>query len=128
MPRQATFALSSNGTSRRRSRYETVSDLRLRDSGTMSDATLPLGRRVLVSGLAGSGKRTFSRSLAAVPDKLRRPLLRVACQRVSHALCQREHDADRWIAATALRLGVPLVSNDLNFENTPGLVLEAVRA
>ena len=31
----------------------------------MSDATLPLGRRVLVTGLAGSGKCTFSRSLAA---------------------------------------------------------------
>jgi hypothetical protein len=33
-------------------RYEIVSDLRLRDSRTMSDAILPLGRRVLVSGFA----------------------------------------------------------------------------
>jgi predicted nucleic acid-binding protein len=56
-----------------------------------------------------------------------RPLLRFACQRVSHALCQREHDADRWIAATALRLDVRSVSNDLIFETTPGLGLEAVR-
>ena len=56
-----------------------------------------------------------------------RPLLRVACQRVSHALCQREHDADRWIAATALRLDVRSVSSDLIFETTPGLGLEAVR-
>jgi tRNA(fMet)-specific endonuclease VapC len=45
--------------------------------------------------------------------------LRVACQRAGHALCQREHDADRWIAATAIRLGLPLV-----FANTPGLVVE----
>lgn len=52
--------------------------------------------------------------------------LRVAGQRIGHALCQREHDADRWIAATALRLGVPLVSNDGVFENTPGLELETV--
>ena len=52
--------------------------------------------------------------------------LRVACQRIGHALSQREHDADRWIAATALRLGVPLISNDRVFEGTPGLVLEAV--
>jgi tRNA(fMet)-specific endonuclease VapC len=49
--------------------------------------------------------------------------LRVACQRIGHALCQREHDADRWIAATALRLGIPLVSNDGVFENTPGLTV-----
>lgn len=54
--------------------------------------------------------------------------LRVACQRIGHALSQREHDADRWIAATALRLGVPLVSNDRIFKDTPGLILEAVWA
>lgn len=47
--------------------------------------------------------------------------LRVACERVGHALHQREHDADRWIAATALRLGIPLVSNDRVFKDTPGL-------
>lgn len=51
--------------------------------------------------------------------------LRVACQRIGHALCQRDHDADRWIAATAVRLGIPLVSNDGIFEDTPGLLLEA---
>lgn len=54
--------------------------------------------------------------------------LRVACQRIGHALCQREHDADRWIAATALRLDVLLVSNDRIFEDTPGLTVEAVLA
>jgi len=31
----------------------------------MKDADLVLGRRVLVTGMAGSGKSTFSRSLAA---------------------------------------------------------------
>ncbi|MDZ7676366.1 MAG: PIN domain-containing protein [Acidimicrobiales bacterium] len=51
--------------------------------------------------------------------------LRVACQRAGHALSQREHDADRWIAATAIRLGLPLVSNDGVFQVTPGLVLES---
>lgn len=50
--------------------------------------------------------------------------LRVVCQRAGHALSQREHDADRWIGATAIRLGLPLVSNDGVFENTPGLRLE----
>ncbi|GMU79045.1 MAG: hypothetical protein AMXMBFR46_18380 [Acidimicrobiia bacterium] len=51
--------------------------------------------------------------------------LRVACTRAGHALGQREHDADRWVAATALRLGVPLVSNDRVFDGTPGLALES---
>ncbi len=50
--------------------------------------------------------------------------LRVDCERIGHALAQREHNADRWIAATALRLGTPLVSNDGIFRNVPGLVLE----
>jgi predicted nucleic acid-binding protein len=43
--------------------------------------------------------------------------LRVECQRASHALAQREPDADRWIAATAVRLNVPLVFHDRVFEN-----------
>ena len=54
--------------------------------------------------------------------------LRVACQRDGHALSQREHDVDRWIAATAIRLGVPLVSNDGIFRDVPGLALEFVPA
>ncbi len=51
--------------------------------------------------------------------------LRVECQRAGHALSQREHDADRWIAATAVRLRIPLVSNDGIFVNVPDLELEA---
>ena len=52
----------------------------------------------------------------------------MSCERIGHALCQRNHDADRWIAATALRLRIPLVSNDGIFENAPGLELQAIRA
>jgi predicted nucleic acid-binding protein len=51
--------------------------------------------------------------------------LRVVCRRAGHGLSQREHDADRWIAAAAIRLGPPLVSNDAIFEGVPGLVLES---
>lgn len=55
--------------------------------------------------------------------------LRVACAESGHALADRVHDADRWIAATAIRLGIPLVSHDRIFEGTPGLELETrVRA
>ena len=52
--------------------------------------------------------------------------LRAACQAEGHALAQREHNADRWIAATAIRLGIPLVSNDQIFQGVPGLTLESV--
>ena len=49
--------------------------------------------------------------------------LRVECQRIGHALADKLHDGDRWIAAAALRLGCPLVSHDRLFNNTPGLTL-----
>ena len=52
--------------------------------------------------------------------------LRVDCQRIGHALSQREHDADRWIAETSVRLGVPLVSNDSDFRDLPGLQLDTI--
>lgn len=50
--------------------------------------------------------------------------LRVVCERAGHALHQRDHDADRWVAATVLRLGIPLVSNDQIFNDVPGLMFE----
>jgi predicted nucleic acid-binding protein len=52
--------------------------------------------------------------------------LRADCEAVGHALGQREHNADRWIAATAIRIGIPLVSNDTIFRGVPGLELESV--
>jgi predicted nucleic acid-binding protein len=67
---------------------------------------------------------TVSRRRSCTPgDDLIREYanLRVACERVGHALHRREHDADRWIAATAIRLGIPLLSNDGVFKDTPGL-------
>jgi predicted nucleic acid-binding protein len=51
--------------------------------------------------------------------------LRVDCVKVGHALGQREHNADRWIAATAVRLRIPLISNDAIFRGAPGLQLES---
>lgn len=49
--------------------------------------------------------------------------LRHRCVRVGHALGQKIHDGDRWIAAVAVRLSVPLVSHDGVFKNAPGLEL-----
>ncbi|QLQ09893.1 MAG: PIN domain-containing protein [Nocardioidaceae bacterium] len=47
--------------------------------------------------------------------------LRADCRRIGHGLHDKKHDGDRWIAATAVRLGVPLVSHDRIFLNVPGL-------
>lgn len=52
--------------------------------------------------------------------------LRVVCERIGHPLGQRGHDADRWIAATAVHLNVPLVSHDRIFRGVPGLAFETV--
>jgi len=49
--------------------------------------------------------------------------LKDQCVRAGHALGQKLHDGDRWIAATAIRYGIPLVSHDGIFRNTPGLRL-----
>jgi predicted nucleic acid-binding protein len=49
--------------------------------------------------------------------------LRDACARRGHALSQRVHEADRWVASTALWLGVPLVAHDGVFREVPSLTL-----
>ena len=48
---------------------------------------------------------------------------RDVCERRGHPLAQKLHDADRWIAATALRLDAVLVSDDGIFRDVPGLTL-----
>lgn len=45
--------------------------------------------------------------------------LRADCQRTGHALGNKIHDGDRWIAAAAIRLRLPLVSHDAVFKNVP---------
>ncbi len=49
--------------------------------------------------------------------------LRVDCRAAGHALAQPTHAADLWVAATAVHLGIPLVSHDQVFARTPGLDL-----
>jgi len=49
--------------------------------------------------------------------------LRFRCHQAGHALSDKLHDGDRWIAATALRLQIPLDSHDGVFGGTPGLEL-----
>lgn len=49
--------------------------------------------------------------------------LRFACRRAGHALAAPVHAADLWVAASALYLGLPLVTDDGVFEGAPGLDL-----
>lgn len=50
--------------------------------------------------------------------------LRASCERAGHGLGQKVHEADRWIAATAIRLDADLASDDAIFEDVPGLRLQ----
>jgi predicted nucleic acid-binding protein len=47
----------------------------------------------------------------------------VACRRNGHALGQKEHVADRWVAATAAAISRPLLAVDSIYHDAPGLVL-----
>jgi predicted nucleic acid-binding protein len=71
-------------------------------------------------------ERRIAEIVDVQPDDVMMPLcaeLRSRCQQAGHALGERLHDGDRWIAATAIRLDVPLVSHDQLFNGAPGLRL-----
>ncbi|MFN3257551.1 MAG: PIN domain-containing protein [Ilumatobacter sp.] len=52
---------------------------------------------------------------------------RSACERRGHPLGQKLHEADRWIAVTAIAGGLDLVSDDKAFRSAPGLSLLSTR-
>lgn len=45
------------------------------------------------------------------------------CVKNGHGLGQKEHEADRWVAATAFLLGLPLVAHDAIFKGVDNLEL-----
>lgn len=49
--------------------------------------------------------------------------LRVDCKLNGHALGQKIHTGDRWVAATAIALGRPLISLDRIYQGAPELTL-----
>jgi predicted nucleic acid-binding protein len=49
--------------------------------------------------------------------------LRAWCVRNGHGLGQKDHEADRWVAATAIRLRIPLVAHDAIFASVKDLHL-----
>lgn len=71
-------------------------------------------------------ERTLSRMVVAQPvDELMTVCaeLRDRCERRGLGLGQKVHEADRWIAATALYLEVELVSDDAVFQGVDGLTV-----
>jgi len=75
-------------------------------------------------------ERSLSRVVVVQPDdELIRTCasLRARCERSGHALGQKVHEADRWIAATAIRLGLELVSDDAVFQGVDGLIILRLR-
>ena len=117
-----------------------------RDSGTAARYRSVIdGRTVVVSFVtvtemrfgamkAGWGeirRRSLERVLAQLvvvqPDDdlmLTCAELRATCSAAGRALGQKIHEADRWIAATAMTLGVELISSDAVFANVPGLAVQ----
>jgi predicted nucleic acid-binding protein len=49
--------------------------------------------------------------------------LRNQCRTIGHPLHQSNHNADLWIAATAIRWSIPLVAHDAVFNGCPGIHL-----
>jgi predicted nucleic acid-binding protein len=49
--------------------------------------------------------------------------LRAECVAAGHGLGEKSNEADRWVAATARFVGVPLVSDDGVFVSAPGIEL-----
>ena len=54
--------------------------------------------------------------------------LRAECVAAGHGLAEKSNEADRWIAATARYVNVPLVSHDGVFVNAPGVELLSTKA
>ncbi len=73
-------------------------------------------------------ERALARLVVVQPDDdlmLTCAELRATCLAAGLALGQKVHEADRWIAATAIALGVELISGDTVFENVTGLLVRA---
>ena len=54
--------------------------------------------------------------------------LRAECVAAGHGLAEKSNEADRWVAATARYVKVPLVSHDSVFVDAPGIDLLTITA
>jgi len=49
--------------------------------------------------------------------------VRTWCAKTGHGLGGKDHEADRWVAASAVWLDIPLVTHDAIFANVKDLTL-----
>jgi len=116
-----------------------------RDPTTAARWRAAIGGRSIVVSFATVTELRFGAIKAGWGDIRRRDLERVLAQLVvvqpdddlmracaqlradgwasGHALGHKVHEADRWVAATAMVLGIELVTGDEVFRNVPGLVV-----
>ena len=69
-------------------------------------------------------ERDLARFVVAQPDDELMQIcadLRITCERHGLGLAHKVHEADRWIAATAIMLDTDLISDDAIFQDVPGL-------
>lgn len=95
--------------------FVTVAELRYgaRLAGWGERRLQRLEARIGVAEIVGSGNGLVGEYVA----------LRYECTLSGHPLGQKHHEADRWVAATARWLDVPLVAHDAIFRETPGLTV-----
>lgn len=97
--------------------FATVTELRY---GAMKAGWGDLRRRAL--------ERDLARFVVVQPDDRLMSIcaeLRATCEAAAHPLGQKLHEADRWIAATAIRLDVELVSDDRVFQDIGSLIVRS---
>jgi predicted nucleic acid-binding protein len=87
----------------------------------------------LRAGLGELRLRRLERSLADLDVTqtsedliVRSAELRASLSRAGHGLAHKIHEADRWVAATTLALGLELVAGDAIFEGVDDLKLRRV--
>jgi predicted nucleic acid-binding protein len=100
--------------------FQTVMELRF---GALNARWGELRRRRMERNLARLTLIEADDEMATVCATLRHRSVRTG-----HALGNKVHDGDRWIASAAVRLGIPLVSHDRVFAGTPELELLTMQA
>jgi predicted nucleic acid-binding protein len=69
----------------------------------------------------GYAKHLFGQRIALAPQTVAE--LRNQCRMIGHPLHQSNHNADLWIAATAIRWSIALVAHDAVFTDCPRIRL-----
>lgn len=124
-----TGVFSASLSRRRRVRLEVQVGLMVGHQIFLAAATVSkLRYGALVAGWGEARRRRLEASIQAtavvpVSDALLTTIaeLRHACRERGHPLQNRSHASDLWIAASAVHIGVRLLTADANFENVPGL-------